>query len=177
MNKRLIFIAVFLLVFLTLQKGKNKMNTKTPGTGINWRKVKRENRFTPKDAEDAILYAAEKYGKEFARIFEKIYRHETAHFKSGQYVSTGTPGMEKGRWSGLAPYLGNDIDFSTHNDPKKGATDFVVWKRPLNSFVDFFHNFIRDKRGGNWAAWNTLNPERQQAYRERVLKVKNTIIN
>jgi len=176
MKKKVILVAVFLLVFLILQKGKKKMSKSTPGTGINWLKVNREKRFSPKDAEDAILYAGQKYGREFGIIFEKIYRHETAHFNSGQYVSTGTPGMEKGRWSGLAPYLGTNVQFSTHTDPKKGPVDYIVWNKDLKTFVDFFHDFIQRKRGGNWAAWNTLNPERQQAYRERVLKVKNTII-
>ena len=177
MKKKIVLLAVLLLVYLLLNKQKKTMEAKTPGTRNTWKKVDRENRFTPKEAEDAILYAAQKYGQYFGRIFEKIYRHETAHFKSGQFVSTGTPGMERGRWSGLTPYLGTEIQFSTHTDPKKGPVDYIVWKKPLTSFVDFFHDFIQRKRGGNWAAWNTLNPERQNAYRERVLKVRNTIIN
>ncbi len=45
-----------------------------------------------------------------AKTIEKIYRWETGHFKSGQYVNCGSPGMEA---FGEAPSYGWNSDVYT----------------------------------------------------------------
>ena len=54
--------------------------------------------FTIQDAENAIKYAKNKYGAEFARTFEQLLRLETNHFRSSQYINTGTGGLMVGKW-------------------------------------------------------------------------------
>lgn len=49
-------------------------------------------------------------GKDLMRIVEKMYRLETAHFKSKQYQNCGTGGMEA---FGAAPYYGWDSNLFT----------------------------------------------------------------
>ena len=133
--------------------------------------VKTPRKFTKLDAKAAIEHAVRTYGIEFGRIFEQIYRWETAHFRSGQFIRTGTPGMELGKWSGLSPYLGEIVEYSIHTDPKKGPTNFICWNHPLTTFADFFYNFIHTKRAGNFAAWHSLNTDKQNTYRTLISKI------
>ncbi|OCA78577.1 hypothetical protein BBH99_08225 [Chryseobacterium contaminans] len=71
---------------------------------------KKNNGFTIEDAEAALKIINARYGKEMAQTIEKIYRWETGHFKSGQYVNCGSPGMEA---FGEAPSYGWNSDVYT----------------------------------------------------------------
>ncbi|TLD82045.1 hypothetical protein LS68_003320 [Helicobacter sp. MIT 05-5293] len=73
---------------------------------------KNERLYTLDDAKEALKIIYHKYGEEMARIIEKMYRSETAHFDSGQYKHTGTGGMEA---FGNAPYYGWDSKFFDQN--------------------------------------------------------------
>lgn len=63
----------------------------------------RQNNFTPEDAKKAILKLKQKQGQDIAELIERVIRRETAHFTSGQYKRTGSPGMETG-------YINGDTD-------------------------------------------------------------------
>lgn len=54
------------------------------------------------DLQSAFRKVAEKYGNELAKNAERIYRLETAHFNSGQFKATNSPGMLK--FSTYYPY-------------------------------------------------------------------------
>lgn len=71
---------------------------------------KQNNGFTIKDAEAALKIINARYGKEMAQTIEMIYRWETGHFKSGQYVNCGSPGMEA---FGEAPSYGWNSEIYT----------------------------------------------------------------
>lgn len=53
-----------------------------------------KNNFTIEDAETALKKINKKYGKEMAKNVEMMYRWECDHFRSGQYINCGAPGME-----------------------------------------------------------------------------------
>ncbi len=51
-------------------------------------------KFTLEDATPALRQIINEYGREMAENVEKVYRWETAHFKSSQFTNTGSAGME-----------------------------------------------------------------------------------
>ncbi len=71
---------------------------------------KQNHGFTVEDAEVALRIINDRYGKEMAQMIEKIYRWETGHFTSGQYINCGSPGMEA---FGEAPSYGWNSDIYT----------------------------------------------------------------
>lgn len=151
--------------------------------------------FTVKDAESALKYIYDTYGKEIAIIIERMYRLETAHFTSSQYVKCGTGGMEA---HGDAPYYGWDKTFfDSHPDYKpvglydayegKGlsgqggntqVTDrkkrFVILPSVEAGMVYKAEYIIR--YDGNYARWYSKNTEAQQKYKIEVVKVRAKIV-
>lgn len=178
MNKKALILAVLLFIGIIpiLNSPKNKVKNKKN------KKSKSVKKYDENTAREQILYALKTYGKYSATMFEKMLRLETAHFKSGQYRNTGTPGMEVGKWS-----LGSFEDYVSSETyaGKEGATStnkggtikkFVIWNDPLK-FVDWFHWFIKNKRNGDFAAWYSLNPESQKRYIEKLSKISAKIVN
>ena len=128
--------------------------------------------FTPQDAEDALLTMAGKYGKERAQLLERILRHETAHFKSGQYKRGGSAGMEDGKWFELPK--GSYTTYKMKDNLLGYVATFIKWNSVL-SFLEYLNKYI-DRYNGNFARWNSLNPTNQAEYRNRVNAVKNRTI-
>lgn len=128
--------------------------------------------FTPQDAEDALLTMAGKYGKERAQLLERILRHETAHFKSGQYKRGGSAGMEDGKWFELPK--GSYTTYKMKDNLLGYVATFIKWNSVL-SFLEYLNKYI-DRYNGNYARWNSLNPTNQAEYRNRVNAVKNRTI-
>lgn len=126
--------------------------------------------FTPKDAETAIKVVKDIYGVDMARTVEKMFRLETAHFKSMQYIKTGSAGMEAGLWGkNLDP---KDVEGTIKmiDNHTKELRDFIVWKSPTN-FAIFLAKYIK-RHGGNHARWNSTNITRQIAYNKRLETIK-----
>jgi len=123
--------------------------------------------FTEADAMKAIERVSEKYGAELARIVERIFRLETAHFTSLQYRLTGTAGMEAGKWKDLA-----NLPTVTMNDSDKadGADKFIKWN-PVD-FALYLAEYIK-RHNGNYARWYSTNSEKQAEYRAKLATIKN----
>lgn len=151
-------IAIIAAYFLFFKKG-NKKDMK-------------EGNFTPEDAENALLTMAGKYGKERAQLLEKILRHETAHFKSGQYKRGGSAGMEDGKWFNLP--AGSYSTYQMRDNLTGYLATFIKWNSVL-SFLEYLNDYI-DRYNGNWARWNSTNESKQAEYRKRVNAVKNRTI-
>jgi len=133
--------------------------------------------FTEKNAQDALLNFAKK-DKIRAQLLERMMRLETAHFKSKQYLLTGSAGMEDGKWN-LKKYLPNGYTTVTMNDnhpAERGQTivHFIVWDK-VENFLNFLNDYI-NRNNGNFARWNSLNLERQEKYRLTVNSIKNRFI-
>jgi len=131
--------------------------------------------FTSKDAEISLLELKKLKGTEKAQLIEKILRLETNHFRSKQYAISGSAGMEMGAWKGI-----DESKFSTfqmkdnHLTGEKQMRTFIKWNSVLD-FCLYLSDYI-DRYNGNYARWNTMNLERQEAYRVKVNSIKARIV-
>lgn len=96
-----------------------------------------KNNFTIEDAETALKIINKKYGKEMARNVEMMYRWECDHFKSGQYINCGAPGMEVSEGA-KAPKYGWNGDLY---DKYPEFTPIGLWEK--------YENPGKSGKGGN----------------------------
>ena len=131
--------------------------------------------FTRIDAETALKEIQILKGTERAKLIEKIIRLETNHFSSKQYALSGSAGMEQGAWHGI-----DESKFSTfqmkdnHLTGAKQMRTFIKWNSVLD-FCIYLSDYI-DRHKGNYARWNSMMPERQEAYRLKVNSIKARIV-
>lgn len=154
---------------------KEKMSTSTKG-------IKPQG-----TAPEGYAWVRRKYGDEFAQNIERAVRHETAHHTSGQWLRTGSAGMEASpRTNDKFPYgwgknfvqftkeLGlteKDFFIKTMKDSHTGAvTNYIGWRK-TGDFIKFMAWFIMNVRKGNIGAWNSLDPEKQKKYMSRVMSI------
>lgn len=124
--------------------------------------------FTEQNAYDAIIKLAKLKGNIRAALIERMMREETAHFTSGQYVKTGSAGMERGAW----PNISSRVSYVKMRDNQDGRlVDFIVWGE-VYDFCIYLSDYI-DRNGGNYARWNSTNYSRQQSYANRINQIKN----
>ena len=131
--------------------------------------------------EDEILDALKNikatYGSDKAAMIERLFRLETAHFKSSQWVHSLTPGMEIGGsvrtfpfgWSSLyafaKEYQYDPSSFSTLTQTENGTgrlKTFIVFPSVKASFD--FVAYLMDKRNWNFGSWFSLEEESQKRY-------------
>lgn len=150
--------------------------------------------FTPQDAKEALRIIFRKYGFEMTKLIEQIFRGETAHFTSGQYVRCGTGGMEVSGKNPKPPSYGwyepfflrypeyspLGIWWSKENEggSKHGCNQqetkrkkgYIVFPSVLASMeykIDYINRYK-----GNWARWHTLDETTQINYRNLILKIR-----
>ena len=181
MQNLIIIAAIILVISLRRATEKNKQNNAT-GEPLNLGSMeyikldKSPYNYDINDAKQALYYARDKYGIEFAKLMERIWRLESANFNSGQFKGTGTGGMEYGSWGKwLSQFLQNPVKLKTYVDPKRGPKYFIIFD-DLNNYMDMKHYYINTIRDGNWAAWNSLNADKQTKYRAAVNSIQNTIV-
>ncbi|MFN5415573.1 MAG: hypothetical protein ACK5B9_00850, partial [Flavobacteriia bacterium] len=117
------------------------------------------------DAPNGFKKVALKYGLSFARDLERMFRKETNHFKSGQWLKCGTPGMEArnltfpfgwdslGKWAKTKGLNENDFFIHYFNDNHTGKrTPFIGFKNTGHT-VQFVAWFIKNIRGGDIVSW------------------------
>lgn len=131
--------------------------------------------FTFKEAEIALKEVERLKGKDRAKLIEKILRLETNHFRSKQYALSGSAGMEMGAWSNL-----DESKFTTfqmrdnHLTGAKQMRTFIKWNSVLD-FCLYLSDYI-DRHKGNYARWNTTDPDRQAKYMMKVQTIRNRFI-
>lgn len=151
-----------------------------------------EHEFNENDAKEALRYIYDKYGKDTAEVVERMYRVETAHFKSKQYRHCGTPGMEA---HGSPPYYGwNGSYFSEAptglwaafegaglsgaggnaqvTDKKKQFVKLSSVKVGMEYVAKY-----KDGHGGNYARWFSTDESKQALYRKTLATVVPRIVN
>jgi hypothetical protein len=133
-------------------------------------------RFTENDAKEALLRFAKK-NKERAKLLEKMYRAETAHFRSKQFLLTGSAGMEDGQWGDyLKRYFPNGYSLVHMPDNKtKQMRPFVVWNS-IDNFLQFLSDYI-DRNNGDYLRWNAINTPANFVRRQNYQNVLNSIKN
>lgn len=135
------------------------------------------SRIKPKGtAKEGLEKVSKRYGVEFARDIERAVRLETSHFKSGQWLRTGSAGMEATEkefpfgWGSLKKFAtarglnANDFFTVEMNDTKKpGMERFIGW-RETGTFIEYMAWFIQTVRGGYIGFWNSLNQDKAAKY-------------
>jgi hypothetical protein len=147
-------------------------------------------KFDVKDAERALRLIHDKYGKEMAENIERMYRDETAHFTSKQYIHTGTGGMEEGKWDmslfneypEYAP-VGTWSAFENKGASGLGGNEQVTDRRKVflvlpsvEAAMVYKAEYIK-RHGGNFARWHSTNKAKQDFYRSALLKIRTPIVN
>lgn len=123
----------------------------------------------------ALNKIAVKYGVQMAKTIEKIIRCETAHLTSKQWQLCKCAGMEMGKWSNLDEHKFTLLQMNdNHLQGEKKLRTFIVWN-DVYDFCEYLAEYI-NRHNGNFARWNSLNLERQESYRKKVLSVKNRLI-
>ena len=163
---------------------------------VEYEERKSNKIYSIEDAKEALRVIYNKYGEEMAKIIEKMYRSETAHFTSGQYKHTGTGGMEV---FGKPPYYGWDSKFFEQNPSYtpigiwsafegKGLSEqggnpqvkdkkkqFVVMPSVLAGME--YKAYYINKHNGNWARWHSTQTQAQEAYKKAIEQIKARIID
>lgn len=122
------------------------------------------NKFTESDFQAGIEKVKNLFPPDILQMVERVYRLETANFKSGQYQLTGTPGMEA--TIKIYPYgwgkrlkkfnivpvgVVDMMDNPTKNTPKPSKKSFVALN-DVSEGIKIIASYIQDKGAGSWYA-------------------------
>lgn len=126
---------------------------------------------------DGLNYLKNNYNLTYPEAvrLEQQYRLETAHFKSGQFKGTLSPGMEKFSdkypygWSSLKEYFWDDnqqhrpYGFYPYTEGGTGKKKYFLKFNNLKSAMATVLANARMK-GGKFEAWYSNNPDSQARY-------------
>ena len=124
-----------------------------------------------------------KFGLDVARNVERIYRNETANFKSLQFRRTNTPGMHAFRqvfpfgWdlpgAGITP--ADTAPTITMDENAGGSFSWVVF-RELGDAI-YFVGYFLDKWGNNVGRWHSTEEAQQKVYADRLAGIATPIVD
>lgn len=179
--KSIVIVVVVALLLWYVSQHLIKMNPKFDSAG---------NRiFTDAELRSAFQKVKAKYGAEFAQKTEQLFRKETAHFTSGQFRKTLSPGMEIAGgtnstkttfpfgWSSLQKFISANPQYNgkfyVHrmNENQTGwSKTFIGWPT-LEGSVMFVAWFIQNIRGGRFGYWYSLNESKALSYESNMAKI------
>lgn len=130
---------------------------------------------------EAIKTVAGVFGDEIARWVERIYRLETANFRSGQYLKTGSAGMERHAenypygwttpdkllWSVSGFEDTRPVGFITMRENQTGRYKTFLKFASVEDGMLSLAAYIKRYRPGRWFSTNEEDAER---YEEALLK-------
>lgn len=140
--------------------------------------------------EDGLKYLKIKFGltKSEAEKLEQQYRLETAHFKSGQFKGTLSPGMEKFSnsfpygWYSLNTYFWSEYPehrpkgFYPYTEGGTGKTKYFLKFPDIESaMATTLHN--ARMKGGKFEAWYSNDTTSQSRYLKTLNSIKPRITN
>ena len=182
-KKIITVIIVILLVILVLRRlSKTFFPVKFDNMG---------NRIiTESEIKSAFQKCAALYGTEYARSVERLFRKETAHFKSGQFLKTLSPGMEISGgtnstkttfpygWSSLSSfqsanplYLKSTFYVHRMNENGTGLGKTFIGFPTIESSVMFVAWFIKNTRGGRFGKWYSMNESSALSYENSLKQI------
>ncbi len=139
------------------------------------------------DIKSALKKVSNKYGADFAKQVERLFRKETYHFKSGQFLKTLSPGMEISGsaaskvfpfgWSlneflqGYNPMLKSKFYTHTMNENGTGKSKTFVGFPDLETSMMFVAWMIKNKRGGRFGYWYSKNESSAIAYESALTQI------
>ncbi len=184
MKKYYYIAAGAFILYLAFRKKSKSVESELNSTEMN----------TPEEYIDEVYKAltaiVDRWGEEKAKGIERMYRLETAHFKSEQFKKGFTAGMEAFsdkfpyKWSSLQAFIEEEAtdlspsDFSTFT-MREGGTGKIKTFIKFPSIPDAFNflAFVLNKRKWNYGSWYSTKPESQQRYNERLKTIKPRIVN
>jgi|LauGreDrversion4_2_1035121.scaffolds.fasta_scaffold83825_5 hypothetical protein len=148
---------------------------------------------TPENIKENFRKIYRIYGREKTKRLEQMYRNETAHFKSGQFKTSFSPGMESVPnnapsyfpfgWSSLKQfaekynipassfYQGPTLTEGGTGKPKR----FVGFPTLLSAMM--FVMFVIEKRGWNFGKWYSFNENLAQGYLNHLDKIRTPFVD
>ena len=132
---------------------------------------------------EALKSIADEFGIDVARRVEQIYRLETNHFMSGQFLNTYSPGMERHAknypfgWKAMKGYwdeMGFIPDFHTMPENKTGKSKtFLKFPNvliPMRGLAMYVKQYSPER-------WYSLDPMKQSQYRDSLNSIKPKFVN
>jgi hypothetical protein len=147
---------------------------------------------TDEEIKTALAKVMALHGVEMAKTVERIFRNETAHFKSGGFSATLSPGMEATAgifpygWASLAEFWKVNANYSpsgtfeqVENSSKmlnsRGKRVFIKFRTVESSMMSVAHLIML--RGGDGARWfSNANTSDGEAYRAKYKGVLDSIV-
>ena len=145
------------------------------------------------DIELGLNKVKEVYGLAHAKRLEQLYRNETAHFKSGNFLKTLSPGMEVGGdkktfpfgWGSLQQFwtvnpqyapsgVYSQVENTSALAKSRGVRTFIKFDNCIASMMSVAH--LINIRGGNFGAWFSKNAVQQLAYNKELDNIKVRIV-
>ena len=177
----LIIVAISIVLWFVAMYFKRNMKPKFDNMG---------NRiFTEQELRSAFKKVADNYGPDFAKKTEQLFRKETAHFTSGQFKKTLSPGMEIAGgtnstqtvfpygWSSLRNFIQQNPQYNGNfyvhrmNENQTGfSKTFIGWPT-LEGSVMFVAWFIKNVRNGRFGYWYSLNESLASSYENNMSKI------
>ena len=185
MMKNFIPFAIAVIILITFIVKKEKTPTKAEKTQTKGPKVE-------KSIKDVLSKILKVFGIDIATNVELIYRNETAHFTSGQFLNGYSAGMENFSKKGEFPYGWGKtlINFSnTYPDYKptgltrpivegqKTGKKKVFVKFPNLEAAMFFLAIVLKARGNDAGKWHSNDLAAQNEYKKRLSTIKPKTIN
>lgn len=132
------------------------------------------------------------YGKDMAIKVESLFRNETKHFKSSNFLICLSPGMEATKdvmpygWSSLVPFWKLHPEYAPIGIHKQVENDSLMMQsrgeRMFMKFISLDAAMLTvaerlKLKGGDAGAWASNKPSSQKKYREYLLKIKTPLAN
>lgn len=144
-----------------------------------------------KEIELALDKVKSVYGLEHAKRLEQLFRNETAHFKSGNFGVTLSPGMEATKdefpygWTSLLQFWTVNPNYAPTGVFKKventsllaksrGVRTFITFENCIASFMSVAH--LIKLRGNNFGSWFSKNEVQKKKYNDELDKIKVRIV-
>lgn len=145
-----------------------------------------------KEIELGLLKVKEVYGLAHAKRLEQLFRNETSHFKSGNFLKTLSAGMEVGAkviypygWSSLVDFWENNPQYKpTGTYSQAENTSALAQKRGVRTFIKFgsveasmmtVAHLIK-LRGGRFGSWFSTKADQQLKYEHELDNIKVRIV-
>ena len=144
------------------------------------------------DVQAAIKRIGILYGKEMAIKVESLFRNETKHFTSGNFLKCFCPGMEATiesfpyGWSSLSNFwkmhpeyapigIYKQVENTSGLLKSRGERKFIQFPNLDASMITVAERL--KAKGGDTGAWFSNDPSKQKLYREYLLKIKTPYAN
>lgn len=177
-KRTLVALAAIIFVVWLIRKYMKTPRFKSDGTRY----------WSVEEVKDAFKKVAQKYGTDYARKLEQLFRLEVGHWErkpSSQWTRTFSPGMVQVPSAKEFPYGWSSLKEFTDKNPQyrngyytvdfantsAGAKSYVGFPS-IEASVMFVAWFIRNKRNNRFGHWNSKDEAKASAYEQKMNTVQ-----